>query len=154
MRFIGAPIGNGRKTMATPSHTAGNRKAVFSSTAGKVTTRRCCSTYWDLARRPIHCPKAAMRRGLQLTNGNTVTDLTIFTPGRYSRTSSRISGLIFVVFGMHSCVPKALIISRTAAVRPMCSNNTPSTIRSNLPAIVLVAGALPPARARVPTPSK
>jgi len=67
------------QTMATPSHTAGNRKAVLSSTAGKVTTKRCCSTYWGLVHRPIHCPIAAMRRGFQLMNGNAVTALTIFT---------------------------------------------------------------------------
>jgi len=47
----------------------------------------------------------------------------------------RISGLISEVFGMLSCVPKALITSRTADVRPTCSSNTPSTIRSNLPVI-------------------
>ena len=103
-----APTGNGRKTAARRLRTAGNPKADSSNTVGKATTRQCCCISWDWARPLTRCPKAATPRGFRLTDGNTVTDMTIFTPGRCSRTSSRTSGSIFAAFRTRSCAPRGI----------------------------------------------
>ena len=151
-RSIAARIGNGRKTAAHWSRTDGSPKADFSNTVGKATMRRCCSISWGWARPLIRCPRAATPRGLRLTGGNTFTDMNIFTPGRCSRTSSRMSGLTFAAFRTRSCASRASTISRTAVAPLMCNNSTRWTIRSSLPAMAAIAGELP--RATVPAQTR
>src|SRR5450759_2849813 len=91
-RSTGAWIGNGRKITAQRLRMVGSPKADFSHTVGKATMRRCSYIHWDLVRLPIRYPRAATQLGLPPTSGSTVTDMTIFTPGHYSPTSSHISG--------------------------------------------------------------
>ena len=120
--------------------TAGSPKADFLNTVGKATMRRCCCIPWDWARPLIRCPRAATPRGLRRTGGNTFTDMITFTPGRCSRTSSRISGSIFAAFRTRSCASRASTISRTAVALRMCNNSTRWTTRSSSPAMAAIAG--------------
>ena len=82
------------------------------------------------------------RMDFHLPVGTLLTDMNIFTPGRYSRTSSRISGSIFAAFRTRSCATRASTISRTAGAPLMCSNSTRSTTRSSSQAMAGIAGGI------------
>ena len=153
-RSIAARIGNGRKTLAQRLRTVGSPKVDFSDTVGKVMMRRCCCMSWDWALPLTRCPRAATPCGLRLTGGNAVTDMNIFTPGPYSRTSSRMSGSTFAAFRTRSCTIRASTISRTAAARLMCNSSMRWTTRSSSWAMAAIAGELPQATAPARTRSK
>src|SRR5678815_1969848 len=76
--------------------------------------------------------------------------MNICMQGRCSFTSCRMSGLIFVVFRMTSCVIKALIISRTAVGQPMCNSSMQSTTHLSSKIMHPVVGELQQVKAPVP----
>ena len=151
---ISVRIGHGRRTVAIRLRTDGRPNTGFSSTVGKVTMRRCCCMFWGSHRPSIPSPRVATPNGLRRTGGNTVTDMNTSTQGRCSRTSFRMSGLIFVEFRTRSCASRGWTISRIAVARRMCNNGTRWTTRSSSMAMVGIHGELPRATAPAPTRSK
>ena len=64
----------GAETAGRPSRTAGGRRAASSPTAGRATTRPCCSTCSASARRPTRCPRRATPPGPPPTSGRRIYD--------------------------------------------------------------------------------
>jgi hypothetical protein len=99
-------------------------------------------------------PKTCYTAWISTYRGSTVTDMSTFTPGRCSRTSSHIYGLIFAASRMRSCASKVSTISKTAVARRMSNNNLRWTTRTSSPAIAAIAGESPLATAPAPRGSR
>jgi hypothetical protein len=101
---------------------------------------------------PTHpLSEGGYKAGLRPTSGKICMVTIFFMRGRFSFTSSRTPGLIFVASRIASCVRSDAIILRTADARLTCSANTRGATRTDSPVTARAAGAFLPVMVRSTT---